>query len=113
MVKFGRSITAIGEKTMQRLTSYAWPGNIRELEHLIERAVILCEGETLEIGEELFPVSKGPTAGDQEGPRTMEDVERAHIVNTLDRTRWVVDGPKGAAKILNMNANTLRSRWLN
>ena len=110
MVKFGRSITAIGEKTMQRLTSYAWPGNIRELEHLIERAVILCEGETLEIGEELFPVSMGPTAGDQEGPRTMEDVERAHIVNTLDRTRWVVDGPKGAAKILNMNANTLRSR---
>ena len=93
---------------MQRLTAYSWPGNVRELENILERAVILATGPTLEIGPDVLSEPVSATAA---GPRlALEDVERNHILNVLGRTGWVIDGPKGAATLLGLHPNTLRSR---
>jgi transcriptional regulator with GAF, ATPase, and Fis domain len=83
------------------------------LENVIERAVILAAGPTLDIGADVLPVHVEPPAcGDQisEQPATMEATEREHIHNILGQTGWVVEGPRGAAKILGLHPNTLRSR---
>jgi len=109
MVKMGKRIAEIEQEAMRRLSAYPWPGNIRELEHIIERAVILSSGPTLEIAEEFLP-SSTLSYGKGEESLTLEEVERGHIVKTLEETRGVVDGPKGAAKILKLHPNTLRGR---
>lgn len=98
---------------MQRLRAYAWPGNVRELENVIERTVILTPGAKLEIGADVLAANDElPTAGDPAGqlPATLEATEREHIVTVLRQTGWVVAGPRGAAKILALHPNTLRSR---
>ena len=101
---------------MDRLIRYRWPGNIRELQNVIERAVVLSQGPVLELDRELAPV---PLAGNEavesvsEGPAkfaTLEQVERNQIVRILDQTGWVIEGPEGAAKLLKLHPNTLRSR---
>ncbi len=106
-VNFGKKIDRIPERMMSALQRYQWPGNIRELEHVIERAVILSEGSELEPIEWLSqPVGKagfGKTA-------TLEEMERQHIVDVLDQTNWRVSGEKGAAKILGINPTTLEAR---
>ncbi|MBI5863512.1 MAG: sigma 54-interacting transcriptional regulator [Planctomycetes bacterium] len=112
----GKRIVSVAEDTLNRLRTYAWPGNVRELENLVERAVILARGETLEIPPSAF-LSASPTAPSAPAPSdasqpdsTLMAVEREHILATLARTRWVIDGPSGAAQILNLHPNTLRSR---
>jgi PAS domain S-box-containing protein len=107
--RIGKRFSDIEPATMERLLNYLWPGNARELEHLIERAIILCPVPTLRIGDNLFPeaVDAQPMSL---GSGTLEDVERDHIVLTLEKTRWVIEGKKGAAILLNMHPNTLRSR---
>ena len=109
MTKMGKHITEIEQETMQRLTTYPWPGNIRELEHLIERAVIVSTGSTLEVADEFLP---SPTLSKEkkETSRTLEVVERDHIVQTLEKARWVIEGSGGAAKILKLHPSTLRAR---
>ena len=109
MRKMGRHITEIDHATIQRLVTYAWPGNIRELEHLIERAIILSNGSTLEVRDEFLAA---PSMADENPPtlRTLDEVEREHIVRTLEETHGVIDGPRGAARILNLHPNTLRGR---
>ena len=92
---------------MSALQRYQWPGNIRELEHVIERAVILSEGSKLEPIEWLSPPGSKAGSGT---PLTMEDMERQHIVDVLERTNWRVSGEKGAAKILDLNPTTLEAR---
>src|SRR5262249_34996794 len=111
--KIGRAITRVSPEAMRRLEAYPWPGNVRELENVIERAVILPPGPDLEIPPEAVPATIAPTpvmaeapAGD---PEALRDVERQHIVAVLKRTGWRVDGPKGAARVLNMHPSTLRS----
>jgi formate hydrogenlyase transcriptional activator len=111
--RIGKGIDGIDQETMRRLIAYPWPGNVRELENVIERAVILAAGPTLDIGADVLPVHVEPPAcGDQisEQPATMEATEREHIHNILGQTGWVVEGPRGAAKILGLHPNTLRSR---
>lgn len=106
--KLGRRIEAIPQKTMDVLTSYHWPGNIRELENVIERAVILTHGTALKIDDslDLMPdVNMGNS-----NSKKLEDIERFHILKTLEETKWVIDGKRGAASILGMNSGTLRSR---
>jgi len=106
--RIGKRVDGVSRETMQRLTAYFWPGNVRELENILERAVILATGPTLEIGPDILgePVSATAT-----GPRlALEDVERNHILNVLGQTGWVIDGPKGAATLLGLHPNTLRSR---
>jgi PAS domain S-box-containing protein len=104
--RIGRRIESISRESMQRLQDYSWPGNVRELENVLERAVILSSGATLQIGALLdgkstafVPVATG-----------LEDIERNHILTVLRQTNWVIEGERGAAKILQIHPNTLRSR---
>ncbi len=108
-LRLGKSIEKIRQETMEQLTAYPWPGNVRELENVIERAVILSKGPTLEVGDDLLASSN---LGDSEetASLTLEEIERNHILKVLERTQGVIEGPKGAARILNLHPNTLRSR---
>jgi DNA-binding NtrC family response regulator len=117
--QFGKRITGVTHDTMQLLSRYEWPGNIRELQNVIERAVVLCPGTVLKLGADLLPVSSDAQGDDQmyagNGQSTatsasLENVEKNHILDVLKQTRWVIEGPRGAAKILNLHPNTLRSR---
>lgn len=105
----GRKIDHVSAQTMDRLKAYSWPGNVRELENVIERAIILASTETLEIESEMLP---GMTSDGDAANRsaTLEDLERKHILAVLNQTRWVIDGDRGAARILGLHPNTLRSR---
>jgi transcriptional regulator with PAS, ATPase and Fis domain len=100
--QFGRPIEGIPPAMMQQLMAYNWPGNIRELENVLARGVALSEGRVLNV-----PLG-APT--EESAPRSLEDAERRHIENTLLSTRWVLEGPQGAAAILGLNPSTLRSR---
>lgn len=106
--KMGRAINRIPAKVMNSLQAYHWPGNIRELENVIERAVINTQGPTLQLLDNLDP----PLAGNMiKSPiATLEEVERQHIVQALEETKWRINGPKGAALLLGINPSTLRSR---
>ncbi|HLG40150.1 MAG TPA: sigma 54-interacting transcriptional regulator, partial [Chitinophagaceae bacterium] len=108
--KIGRKVTNVSPKVMDALMNYDWPGNIRELENIIERAMILSEGNTLEYGE-WIPAEKIVSNGNGNVSKTkLEDVEREHIIEVLKRTGWKVSGEKGAAKILGLNPTTLEAR---
>jgi len=105
--RMGKQIDRISPETMSELTSYPWPGNIRELQNFIERSVILTSGNVLE-----SPLASLRSATEVEslGPITMEDAERDHIRKTLEQTRWVVSGPNGAAARLGIKRSTLYFR---
>jgi formate hydrogenlyase transcriptional activator len=94
-----RVIETIPCETMSALTQYQWPGNIRELQNLIERAVILSPG----------PVLRVPLQ-DKGKPQTLADAERVHILGALKETKWVIAGPNGAAARLGMNRSTVQFR---
>jgi transcriptional regulator with GAF, ATPase, and Fis domain len=111
--RIGKRIDGIDKETMRRLIAYPWPGNVRELENVIERAVILAVRPALEIGADVLPASVEPPACEvhtPEQPATLEATEREHILNVLGQTEWVVEGSHGAANILGLHPNTLRSR---
>ncbi len=105
--RMSRQIDQISPETMAELTSYPWPGNIRELQNFIERSVILTSGNVLE-----SPLASLRNAAEAQslGPITMEDAERDHIRKTLEQTRWVVSGPNGAAARLGIKRSTLYFR---
>jgi chemotaxis protein methyltransferase CheR len=91
---------------MNALKNYHWPGNIRELENVLERAVINSSGPKLHLVDEL----QAPI-GDLSRPnRTLEDVEREYILRVLEETRWKVSGKNSAAEILGLDRSTLRAR---
>jgi PAS domain S-box-containing protein len=111
--RIGKHIDGIDKETMRRLLAYPWPGNIREVENVIERAVILAGSPALEIGADVLPVNVEPAAREvqaPEQPATLEAAEKEHILAVLRQTGGVVEGPRGAAKILALHPNTLRSR---
>jgi formate hydrogenlyase transcriptional activator len=114
--KIGRTITHVAPDAMARLTAYPWPGNVRELENVVERAVILASGPELTIAPEALPAqtapppSAPPAEAAPGSSAALREVERQHIVTVLQQTGWRVDGPQGAARILNMHPSTLRSR---
>ncbi len=105
--RMSKQIDRISPETMSELTSYAWPGNIRELQNFIERSVILTSGDVLE-----SPLVSLRNAAEAQslGPITLEDAERDHIRKTLEHTRWVVSGPNGAAARLGIKRSTLYFR---
>jgi formate hydrogenlyase transcriptional activator len=105
--RMGKQIDEISSETMSELASYAWPGNIRELQNFIERSVILTSGNVLK-----SPLASLRNAAEAEslGPVTMEDAEREHIRKILEQTRWVVSGPNGAAARLGIKRSTLYFR---
>lgn len=104
--RMGKTIKIIPTTVMEALQAYHWPGNIRELENVLERAVIETSGTKLRLMDELKTRQKDlPTA-----PKTLEAVERKHIVRILNQTQWKVSGRNGAAEILGLNRSTLRAR---
>jgi formate hydrogenlyase transcriptional activator len=107
--RMNRTIETIPAETMQALTRYEWPGNIRELQNLIERAVILSPGPVLEVPLQGLSIRSVPAenGGKHE---TLEQAERTHILATLKETQWVISGPKGAATRLGLNRSTLQFR---
>jgi transcriptional regulator with GAF, ATPase, and Fis domain len=104
---FSKKIDKIPERMMAALQRYQWPGNIRELEHVIERAVILSEGPAL---EPIDWLSQSDSRGGPAKTMTLEEMERQHILDVLEQTNWRVSGDKGAAKILGLNPTTLEAR---
>ena len=108
VAKMGKKITTIPEKVIKSLQAYHFPGNIRELENIIERAVILSKDQTLQLDESL-ELLKTPVDS-TESASTLAEVERNHILAVLEETNWRIEGQKGAALRLGLKANTLRSR---
>src|SRR5436309_12520108 len=125
--KFGKRVEAVSKETMDRLLTYPWPGNIRELQNIIERAVVLSTGPILELGPDLLPAAaprgeegararREPATSSSPAPASLgldavlEDVERTHVLSALTQAGWVIEGVRGAARILKLHPNTLRSR---
>jgi formate hydrogenlyase transcriptional activator len=105
--RMNRVIETISCETMNALVRYPWPGNIRELQNVVERAVILSTGPVLRIPLQELENRVVVTSA---RPQTMEDAERAHILATLKDTKWVIAGPNGAAARLGMNRSTVQFR---
>jgi formate hydrogenlyase transcriptional activator len=124
--RLGKKIDGVSRDSMENLMNYPWPGNIRELQNVIERAVVLSVDPTLRLDRDLMPVAASTEGmevpetdalehrpADLESPRlllTLDEVDRNHILAALQHAGGVVDGPKGAARILNLHPNTLRHR---
>jgi PAS domain S-box-containing protein len=122
--KAGKQMEGVSQETMDVLQRYAWPGNIRELQNVIERGVALAPGPILHLGPDLLPVegqgkaapstpARGNGAGKDDGRANrlpLEEVEKLHILSILQDTNGVIEGPNGAAGILGLHPNTLRSR---
>ena len=119
--KLGKTIDAIPQDTMTKLRNYPWPGNVRELRNVIERAVIISQGPTLRLIEELDPqaleldlqkpavtLDVFPDAGLIS--ETLEQTEYNLILRTLKNVHWKLEGPGGAAELLNLHPSTLRSK---
>ena len=104
-----KTIDSIPSETLEALIRYRWPGNIRELENVIERAVILSPGPVLRLSPRDLTsrIMPGQTS---DRHQTLEEVERNHILSTLKETRWVLSGPSGAAARLGLNRSTLYFR---
>jgi formate hydrogenlyase transcriptional activator len=104
-----RKIESVPKETMAALMNYHWPGNIRELQNLVERGVILSRGSMLEIPlGELKQAAK--SSNHTNGATTLESVEREHILRVLTEAKWVIGGPAGAAARLGINRTTLNHR---
>jgi Nif-specific regulatory protein len=106
--KLGKALTGLSDDAMDRLMHYSWPGNVRELQNVIERAAILARGPLVEIDEALE--QRLPPSGHPLPAASLQDVERAHILSVLAETNGVIEGPRGAARILGLHPNTLRFR---
>ena len=101
--KLGRTFTGVAPASLASLERYAWPGNVRELQNVVDRAAIVSSGPLLEIVDSF-------DRGVRNAGGTLDEVERDYIVQVLEETNWVIEGPDGAAKRLGLNPSTLRGR---
>jgi transcriptional regulator with GAF, ATPase, and Fis domain len=126
--RFQKTFSKISRESLDQLHAYEWPGNIRELQHLVERAVLISEGEVLEISLPEYsapvhlpghstpnppPAPATPAPAPKETPAefmSLRENERTHIESVLRHTHGRISGTKGAARILDVNPSTLRSR---
>jgi formate hydrogenlyase transcriptional activator len=119
--KIGKPINGFSVRSMERMVNYAWPGNVRELQNIVERAAILARGPILDLEGMSLDEEKSPRSHDEPVSAAtsatgipiaerLQDVERLHILGVLKNTGGVVEGTKGAAMILGLHPNTLRSR---
>lgn len=121
--QFGKEVTGISQETMDLLCRYDWPGNIRELQNVIERAVVLSRGPVIKVGADALPSISLPPESTAEtqhreisrysaspSKTSLEEVEKNHILDVLRQASWVIEGERGAAKVLGLHPNTLRSR---
>jgi len=102
--RMGKSVDGIDAATMQKFINYSWPGNIRELRNVLERALILNRGPVLHAD---IPV--GEQAG-QEKLRRIDEVEMEYLLKVLRATKWRIRGHKGAAQVLGLKPTTLEAR---
>ena len=102
---FNKNVESIDRESLDALQRYSWPGNIRELRNLVERAMIVATGPKLHIDLPRAPAALASTAN-----RKLEDVERDHILSTLEESGWRVRGPNGAAAKLGLKPTTLEAR---
>ena len=105
-----RPIESVPKETMAALVAYHWPGNIRELQNLVERAVILSRGSTLEIPLTELKQQPKTIVATNGGATALETIERDHILKVLGDAKWVIGGPTGAAARLGLNRTTLNHR---
>lgn len=104
----GRPPCDFNETAIDRLMKYPWPGNVRELENVVERALILSEGATID--ERHVMLDERQPDATTASMNTLQEVERRHILGVLETTAWKVSGKGGAAEILDLNPSTLLSR---
>jgi transcriptional regulator with PAS, ATPase and Fis domain len=113
--RMGKLVHSVSRETMSLLVDYSWPGNIRELQNVIERGVVLSRNSILKLGADLLPIEASDTSmapeagGETKANDSLEEVQRQHILRVLERTGWVISGARGAGAILNVHPNTLRS----
>jgi len=126
--KLGKPLRAVDPETLAMLKAHSWPGNIRDLQNTIERAVILSEGDLLRVEWQLAsaaqscfaaaahssaptpPASLPASSGNGAGVSTLEEIERQHFIQVLRKTRGVIEGPQGAARLLDLKPSTARFR---
>jgi transcriptional regulator with GAF, ATPase, and Fis domain len=109
--KLGRSLERISPAFIERASTHDWPGNIRELENLVERAIIMSNSAALDAPDLFSPAAQSENAlAVISGDTTLEEIERMHIKRVLEHSRWVIEGERGAARILGLNPSTLRGR---
>jgi PAS domain S-box-containing protein len=111
--KLGRNIDGIDAGSLQRLVAYPWPGNIRELQNVIERAAVLTQGPIISIRDGFSSGAPGNIVTAvplQTDMRTLEEIEAQHIRGVLDKCEWKIEGKHGAATILGLEPSTLRYR---
>ena len=113
--RLGKNISEVPAQVMREFTEYNWPGNIRELQNVIERAVIVSSDGVLRLPEPLAqattaPTSESETSNESTTVSPLDEVEREHILRALEATRWRINGPKGAAAMLKLHPSTLRFR---
>jgi len=116
--RIGKPIQGFSARSMERLTRYSWPGNVRELQNVVEHAAILAQGPVLDLEgtilDDLVVASEASPRAERSttvlSAESLEDVQRLHILSVLKSTGGVVEGARGAATILGMHPNTLRSR---
>ena len=131
--RFGKLVEGVSREAMQRLVDYSWPGNVRELQNIVERAVVLSSGSVLSLDHNFLPTTVGqvemfalsnvegavkpdygapllPLKAEGGDPTSLAEVQKRHILSVLRQTGGQIEGPKGAAKALNIHPNTLRSR---
>ncbi len=104
--KIGKHVHRISKKALTEMQRYAWPGNLQELENIMERAVIISKGSMLT----LEPFLESNEIDDSHNLLSLVEYEKRYIIKILEKTHWRVEGSKGAAQILEMNHETLRSR---
>ena len=105
--KIGKAVELVTQDVMEKLQCYAWPGNIRELENIIERAVVTSRGNKLTLGDWFTKIE---TSKINSKNLPLEEMEKQYIIKVLEGTEWKVSGEEGAAKILDINPQTLVSR---
>ncbi len=105
--KFGRSYESVPKSMMTALQEHSWPGNVRELQHVIERAVITSPGPVLRLAAKL---ERGTAESGEGALKVLSEMERDHILKALEKTGWKIEGAGGAASVLGLHPNTLRSR---
>lgn len=106
--QLAKRIERLSPESSKRLLEYPWPGNVRELQNVLERCAILGDGPVLEVPEDFLAAATNQRAEGQ--ARSLEDVERDHIVDVLKQTAWIIEGDVGAATMLGLAPSTLRSR---
>jgi PAS domain S-box-containing protein len=112
--RMGKPIESVSREAMKVLVDYAWPGNIRELQNVIERGVVLSRGTVLRLGPDLLPVETETTlqaaaTAEDGNSDSLDEIQRQHILRVLERSDGVISGPRGAGAILDIHPNTLRS----